>query len=124
MHIYKSNFLNVFSLFFKLSFPTNKFLQDDFIKSFPWYNVPKECSIKRSFPMNSNFSSCTNDHEISMPIRSFLQSMPVSIELSYLHFHDLYLWSLALTFHAQTNLLVFFHPMSSTNNCGDLLFYI
>ena len=74
--------------------------------------------------MDSNFNSWTNDHEMSMSITSFLQSMHVSIELSYLHYHDLSLWSLALTFHAQTNLLVFFHPMSSANNCGDLLFYI
>ena len=59
-----------------------------------------------------------------MPIRSFLWSMPVLIELSYLHYHDLSLWLLALTFHAQTNLLVFFIPMSSANNCRDLLFYI
>ena len=50
--------------------------------------------------------------------------MPVSVELSYLHDHDLSLWSLALTFHAQTNFLVFFNPMSAANNCGDLLFYI
>ena len=111
-------------LYFESSFPRNKFLQDDFIKSFPWYNVPKECSIKGSFSMDSNFNSCTNDHEISMLIRSFLWSVHVSIEVIYLHYHDLSLWSLALTFHAQTNLLVFFHPKSSANNCGDLLFYI
>ena len=104
----KINFLNGVSLYFELFFPTNKFLQDDFIKSFCWYNVSKECSIKRSFfSINSKFNRCTNDHKISIPIRSFLWSMPVSIELSYLHYCDLSLWSLALTFHAQTSLLIF-----------------
>ena len=58
--------------------------------------------------MNSGFNSCTNGHKISIPIWSFLWSMPVSTKQSYLHYHDLSLWSLPLTFHAQTNLLVFF----------------
>ena len=61
--------------------------------------------------MTSDFNNCTNGHKISIPKGSFLRSMSVSIELSYLHYSDLSLWSLALIFHAQTNLLVFFHLM-------------
>ena len=72
--------------------------------------------------MTSDFSNCTNSHKISIPKGSFLRSMPVSIELSYLHYHDLSLWSLVLIFHAQTNLLVFFHLTSAANNCEDPLF--
>ena len=67
-YIQKGIFLNEFSLYFEVSFPTNKFLQDDFIKSFPCYNVLKECGIKGSFSMNSNFNSCTNGHKIVIPI--------------------------------------------------------
>ena len=43
----KEILLNEFSGYFGLSFPTSECLPDDFIKSFPCYNIPKECNIKR-----------------------------------------------------------------------------
>ena len=42
----KEIILNGLSIYFGLSFFTNKCLLDDFIISSPWYNVPEECSIK------------------------------------------------------------------------------
>ena len=47
MHIYKSDSLNGFPLYFELTLAIKKCLLDDFIRSFPWYNVPKECNVKR-----------------------------------------------------------------------------
>ena len=67
-------------------------LRYDIIKSFPWYNVPKECNTKRSSSMTSDF----NGHLSSKLIinflylyDSYLRSSPVSIELNCLHYHDL-----------------------------------
>ena len=118
-----------FSGYFGLSFGGNKFLLDYFIKLSPWCNVPEECSIKENSLMISDFNGGTNGHLVSkmilknsIPIWTYLWSVPISIELNCLHYNDLSLWSLVLTFDTQTSLSVFFHLMSSINNCGDLLF--
>ena len=68
MHTYKSNSPKWVFWIFGLSFPTNKCLLDDFIKSSPWCNVPKECTFKESSLMISDFDGHTNGHKISKPI--------------------------------------------------------
>ena len=59
-------------------------------------------------------------NKLSLLILSYLRSILASIGPNYLYYHDLSLWSLVLTFHAQTILSVFFHLVSSANSYGDL----
>ena len=66
--MYKEFPLNGFSGYFELSFLTNKYLLDYSMKSSPWCNVPKECTVKGSSSMTSEFNDYTNGHKISIPI--------------------------------------------------------
>ena len=76
MHTHhKGVLVNRFPGWFKLSFPANKCLLDDFIKSSPWCNVPEECSIKEIFSMISDSNCCTNGCLVSKIITKI--SIPI-----------------------------------------------
>ena len=44
------------------SFPVNKCLLDDFIKSSPWCNVPEECTVKEKSLLASDSNGYSNGH--------------------------------------------------------------
>ena len=65
----------------------------------------------------------TNDHKISISIEPILNLTPVSIVLKCMHYRDLSLMLLALTFQIQRVLLEFYNLMSSVDSCVSLQSY-
>ena len=71
-YIQKGILLNGFSGCFGLSLPADKCLLDNFIESFPWCNVPEECTIKENSVMISDSNSYPNGHLVPKMIIKFL----------------------------------------------------